>query len=448
MEGERVGGVQKSGKVKKRTFIQSVPGHRAALGDGRRANAMVTGLARVVVVASSSRGRGARGGRGGGRGRGHGRGRGREGRRGRDSADARPVRETVRTRESSRATESFAGVDEVVVERNLRAVSDVARALRRHGEASRLSAAPGASYEGDGFRLVRCMPHLKRREADAAVSAGRVLVNGELVRPSRRVRGGDVVTLDGRVMNWEPYAVAVEAELSDDAAGATSRFVYLAYNKPRGVVCTMEPGQRTSLHYVLERERKRLNNVRVFPVGRLDKDSSGLVLLTNDGRVSDALLDPSRKAEKEYDVDVDREVNEEDARRLAEGVVITTTQQRGMEETTAATQPCRVTKIGERSLRFVLKEGRNRQIRKMCEALTYDVRVLHRTRIDELRLGELERGGLRPLDEDELRALSARVRARSEASKENKSSERRRRRQAIDANPDGWGAKIFERKRK
>ena len=222
-----------------------------------------------------------------------------------------------------------------------------------------------------------------------------------------------MVTLDGRVMNWEPYAVAVEAELSDDAAGATSRFVYLAYNKPRGVVCTMEPGQRTSLHYVLERERKRLNNVRVFPVGRLDKDSSGLVLLTNDGRVSDALLDPSRKAEKEYDVDVDREVNEEDARRLAEGVVITTTQQRGMEETTAATQPCRVTKIGERSLRFVLKEGRNRQIRKMCEALTYDVRVLHRTRIDELRLGELERGGLRPLDEDELRALSARVRARS-----------------------------------
>lgn len=445
MEGERVGGVQKSAKVKKRTFIQSV---QSALVDGRRANAMVTGLARVVVVASSSRGRGARGGRGGGRGRGHGRGRGREGRRGRDSADARPVRETVRTRESSRATESFAGVDEVVVERNLRAVSDVARTLRRHGEASRLSAAAGASYEGDGFRLVRCMPHLKRREADAAVSAGRVLVNGELVRPSQRVRGGDVVTLDGRVMNWEPYAVAVEAELSDDAAGATSRFVYLAYNKPRGVVCTMEPGQRTSLHYVLERERKRLNNVRVFPVGRLDKDSSGLVLLTNDGRVSDALLDPSRKAEKEYDVDVDREVNEDDARRLAEGVVITTTQQRGMEETTAATQPCRVTKIGERSLRFVLKEGRNRQIRKMCEALTYDVRVLHRTRIDELRLGELERGGLRPLDEDELRALSARVRARSEASKENKSSESRRRRQAIDANPDGWGAKIFERKRK
>ena len=296
-------------------------------------------------------------------------GRGREGRRGRDSADSRPVRETVRTRESSRATESFAGVDEVVVERNLRAVSDVARALGRpRGES--VERRGGRELRGDGFRLVRCMPHLKRREADAAVSAGRVLVNGELVRPSQRVRGGDVVTLDGRVMNWEPYAVAVEAELSDDAAGATSRFVYLAYNKPRGVVCTMEPGQRTSLHYVLERERKRLNNVRVFPVGRLDKDSSGLVLLTNDGRVSDALLDPSRKAEKEYDVDVDREVNEEDARRLAEGVVITTTQQRGMEETTAATQPCRVTKIGERSLRFVLKEGRNRQIRKMCEALT------------------------------------------------------------------------------
>ena len=153
---------------------------------------MVTGLARVVVVASSSRGRGARGGRGGGRGRGHGRGPGTRGKAGTIRPDARPVRETVRTRESSRATDSFAGVDEVVVERNLRAVSDVARTLRetRRGESVERRAA-GASYEGDGFRLVRCMPHLKRREADAAVSAGRVLVNGELVlRPSQRVRGG------------------------------------------------------------------------------------------------------------------------------------------------------------------------------------------------------------------------------------------------------------------
>ena len=412
--------------------------------------AMTCGLARasLIVVASSSRGRGGRGrgARGGGRGRG-----GRSGGRGRgaDSRDTRPVREGARTsraNESSRATESFVGVDDAVVERNLRAISDVAKTLARRGEASRLSGGEGERYEGDGFRLVRCMPQLKRREADAAVSAGRVLVNGELVRPSQRVRGGDVVTLDGRVMRWEPYARAVEAELRDDAAGGTSRFVYLAYNKPRGVVCTMEPGQRTSLHYVLERERKRLNGARVFPVGRLDKDSSGLVLLTNDGRVSDALLDPSRKAEKEYDVDVDREVSEDDARRLAAGVVITTTQQRGMEETTAATQPCRVTKIGARSLRFVLKEGRNRQIRKMCEALTYDVRVLHRTRIDSLRLGDLEIGGVRPLDEEELQALSARVRARAEASKETKSqsSESRRRQKAIDANPDGWGAKILE----
>jgi len=335
-----------------------------------------------------------------------------------------------------------------VTQRNLEAVSALAKSLVRHRDAD-----PDARYAGAGFRLVRCMPHLKRREADAAVTAGRVLVNGELVRPSTRVKSGDVVTLDGKPMRWEPYAASVEAELGEDAdGGSTTTFVYLLYNKPRGVVCTVEPGQRTSLLYALERERKRLKNARFFPVGRLDKDSSGLVLLTNDGRVSDALLDPSRKAEKEYDVDVHKEVREADVDRLAAGVVITTTQQRGLEETTAPTQPCEVRKIGNRNLRFVLKEGRNRQIRKMCEALGYDVTRLHRTRIDELMLGDLEVGGLRPLDEDELESLSARVRSSREVSADGNekasSAESKRRKAALEANPTGWGAKLYKEKKR
>lgn len=386
----------------------------------------------MVVRAAAARG----GGRGGGRGgRGAAGGRGRTGKQPPSRSPAKEYAPNI-------------VVDDAVTQRNLEAVSALAKTLVRHRDAD-----PDARYTGAGFRLVRCMPHLKRREADAAVTAGRVLVNGELVRPSTRVKSGDVVTLDGKTMRWEPYAASVEAELGEDVDGS-STFVYLLYNKPRGVVCTVEPGQRTSLLYVLERERKRLKNARFFPVGRLDKDSSGLVLLTNDGRVSDALLDPSRKAEKEYDVDVHKEVREADVDRLAAGVVITTTQQRGLEETTASTQPCEVRKIGNRNLRFVLKEGRNRQIRKMCEALGYDVTRLHRTRIDELTLGDLEVGGLRPLDEDELESLSARVRSSREASADGGGQEKapsvesKRRKAALEANPTGWGAKMYKEKKR
>ena len=217
------------------------------------------------------------------------------------------------------------------------------------------------------------MPHLKR-QADAAVSAGRVLVNGAL-GPSRRVLDGDVVTLDGRVMRWEARARAVEAGLGDpigDGSGDPGRhaFVYLKYHKPRGVVCTMEPSRADSLLFALKDEltalgrakraddaasadhagaratrgakarARRVKPARVFPVGRLDKESSGLVLLTDDGRVSEALLDPRRKAPKTYDVDVHPPASLADAETLARGMVIETTQQRTGIVTVAPTLPC------------------------------------------------------------------------------------------------------------
>jgi len=334
-------------------------------------------------------------------------------------------------------------------------------------------------YLGSGFRLVRCMPHLKRREADAAVSAGRVLVNGALVRPSRRVLDGDVVTLDGRVMRWEARANAVEAGLGDlgDGSGDPGRhaFVYLKYHKPRGVVCTMEPSRADSLLFALKDEltalgrakraddatsadhagaratrgakarARRVKPVRVFPVGRLDKESSGLVLLTDDGRVSEALLDPRRKAPKTYDVDVHPPASLADAETLARGVVIETTQQRTGIATVAPTLPCAVEPVEatrihaaakeedreeeapggaagsdasrnkertatEKSrrfatLRFVLREGRNRQIRKMCEAVGLEVTRLHRTEVGGVRLGDLEVGGVRRIEGGELDAL-------------------------------------------
>ena len=228
------------------------------------------------------------------------------------------------------------------------------RARRATPNADATDASSSASYTGSGFRLVRCMPHLKRREADDAVSAGRVRVNGELVRPSRRVVSGDVVTLDGRVQDWEAFAEASESSVGAPGSG----FAYLKYNKPRGVTCTMEASQRSSMMYALKDEIKALHGARLFPVGRLDRDSSGLVLLTDDGRVPEALLDPERKAPKVYEVDAIPPPTDADIARLAAGVTITTTQQRTMQTTTAPTLPCEVRRIdGRGALRFTLCEG-------------------------------------------------------------------------------------------
>lgn len=283
---------------------------------------------------------------------------------------------------------------------------------------------------------MRCMPHLKRREADDAVSAGRVRVNGELVRPSRRVVSGDVVTLDGRVQDWEAFAEASESSVGAPGSG----FAYLKYNKPRGVTCTMEASQRSSMMYALKDEIKALHGARLFPVGRLDRDSSGLVLLTDDGRVPEALLDPERKAPKVYEVDAIPPPTDADIARLAAGVTITTTQQRTMQTTTAPTLPCEVRRIdGRGALRFTLCEGRNRQIRKMCETVGSEVTRLHRLAVGDVSLGDLEVGGVRRLEGDELEALRRAVAAAANGEARGQHGTETRR---VKTAPDGWGARI------
>ena len=258
--------------------------------------------------------------------------------------------------------------------------------------------------------------------------------------------------------------------------------MYLKYNKPRGVTCTMEPSQRSSMLYALKDELKvlaeakaRLLNddaskrdvkiggpARVFPVGRLDRDSSGLVLLTDDGRVPEALLDPRNKASKTYDVDVDRFVSDASIEKLRSGVVITTTQQRDGIETTAATSPCDVFRIpvtkgshGADALRFVLTEGRNRQIRKMCEAIGVEVTSLHRRSIGDVSLfsatedgderkektsagSVLECGGVRAVEGEELMYL-ARAVAESAARRQAARTGGAKTRAAA---PEGWGKRI------
>jgi 23S rRNA pseudouridine2604 synthase len=212
-----------------------------------------------------------------------------------------------------------------------------------------------------------------RREADAWIAAGRVTVNGRPGELGTRVAEGDDVQVDGKPLPER------------------RRAVYLALNKPRGVTCTTErdvPGN--IVDFVGHRQR-------IFPIGRLDKDSEGLILLTNDGDIVNEILRVEHGHEKEYEVTVDRPVTPAFLSMMAAGVRI------GGEKT----EPCAVTRTGPASFRIVLTQGLNRQIRRMCSALGWRVRSLRRVRIMHIRLGALASGRWRNLTDAEIRPLLA-----------------------------------------
>ena len=210
-----------------------------------------------------------------------------------------------------------------------------------------------------------------RREADAWIAAGRVSVNGAVATLGTQVEDGDSVCVDGAPV------------------GAKSQRVYIALNKPVGITCTTEthvPGN--IVDFVGHRER-------IFPVGRLDKDSEGLILLTSDGDIVNEILRVENRHEKEYLVTVDRPLTPEFMAGMAEGVDILGTR----------TLPCVVSAQGRSRFRIVLTQGLNRQIRRMCTAFDYTVRRLQRVRIVNIELGDLPVGKWRDLSEAELRGL-------------------------------------------
>ena len=210
-----------------------------------------------------------------------------------------------------------------------------------------------------------------RRQADAAIAEGRVRVNGETATLGTQVGEGDRVELDGR---------PVQARLE---------FVYLALNKPVGITCTTERHvEGNIIDFVGHPER-------IFPIGRLDKDSEGLILLTNNGDIVNELLRVENRHEKEYEVTVDREVSDEFLRGMAHGVDILGQR----------TLPCAVRRIGRNGFGIILTQGLNRQIRRMCAVFDYQVRRLRRVRINNLRLDGLGVGRWRDLDREELRGL-------------------------------------------
>jgi 23S rRNA pseudouridine2604 synthase len=210
-----------------------------------------------------------------------------------------------------------------------------------------------------------------RREADQWIEAGRVTVNGARAVLGTQVEDGDEVRVDGAPLRPKPQRV------------------YLALNKPVGVECTTD--------------REVAGNIvdfvgypeRIFPIGRLDKDSEGLILLTNDGDIVNTVLRAENEHEKEYVVAVDRPLTAAFLAGMAAGVPILGT----------VTNPCRVTQVGRNTFRIVLTQGLNRQIRRMCEHFGYTVRRLQRVRIMHVHLGSLPVGKWRTLTPAELRGL-------------------------------------------
>jgi 23S rRNA pseudouridine2604 synthase len=215
-----------------------------------------------------------------------------------------------------------------------------------------------------------------RREADRLIEAGRVTINNVVAKLGDQVSPQDVIARDGQPIAW-----------------GQSR-IYIKYHKPVGVTTTSEA-------HVPRNIIKEIGHPdRIFPIGRLDKDSSGLILLTNDGDIVNDILRTEFGHEREYEVVLDRPYDESLLTRLAAGVVILGRK----------TKACRVERLGVKRFKIVLVEGRNRQIRRMCHALGYRVVALQRVRIMHITLAGLRSGAWKPLSPRELQELHRTVR--------------------------------------
>ena len=212
-----------------------------------------------------------------------------------------------------------------------------------------------------------------RREADQWIEAGRITINGRVARLGDRVAPGDTIARDGTVVPWG------------------NRPVYIKFHKPLGVTTTCELDVPDNIIAYIGHAR------RIFPIGRLDRDSSGLILLTNDGEIVNQVLRAEHGHEKEYLVQVDRPFDQAFLDRMAVGVVILDKK----------TKPCTASRRGPREFRLILTEGRNRQIRRMCETLGYRVTALHRIRVMNITLEGLAVGQWNNLSDREREDLFA-----------------------------------------
>lgn len=229
----------------------------------------------------------------------------------------------------------------------------------------------------DGVRINKFLGsagYCSRREADRLVGEGRVFIDGNMADMGSRVMPGQKVYVDGK-------AVVPEEEN-----------ILIAVNKPRGIVCTTT-------------DKQGANNIvdflgcdkRIYPVGRLDKDSEGLLLMTNDGELMNNILTGKNEHEKEYIVEVDKNLSDDFECRMSEPMYL--------KELDKTTRPCRVFKTGKKTFRIILKQGLNRQIRRMCSNLGYKVVKLKRIRIMNIELNDLPAGATRKIEGSEYEKL-------------------------------------------
>lgn len=228
-----------------------------------------------------------------------------------------------------------------------------------------------------------------RREADRLIEAGKVTVDGRRAEMGEKVTGQEVIFCDGK-----PVGKA--------AGGKKVKPVLLAVNKPRGVVCTTSDKDRAP--NVLDLIQYP---VRVYPVGRLDKDSEGLLLMTNQGELANQIMHAGNLHEKEYLVTVDQPFNAAFLKKMREGVEL--------KELGVTTRPCKVEAVGPKSFKIILTQGLNRQIRRMCGELGYCVVTLKRIRIMNILLGRLNTGDFRKVTPKEWEELSWQLEAAAEA---------------------------------
>ncbi|MBF9254344.1 23S rRNA pseudouridine(2604) synthase RluF [Pontibacter sp. 172403-2] len=215
-----------------------------------------------------------------------------------------------------------------------------------------------------------------RREADKLIEQGRVMVNGKIPEVGTKVTVHDKIRIDGQTL-----------EVNREAP------VYIALNKPAGIITTTDLSQRDNIiRFVNYPER-------IFPIGRLDKDSEGLIFLTNDGDIVNKILRAGNRHEKEYLVTVDKTITPDFINKMSTGVGILGVQ----------TKKCFVAQEGPNRFRIILTQGMNRQIRRMCEALGYEVITLQRTRIMNITLAKLPLGQWRNLTEEEIRVIQSMV---------------------------------------
>lgn len=217
--------------------------------------------------------------------------------------------------------------------------------------------------------------YCSRRAADKLIEQGRVTINGIVPEMGTKIAEGDVVKVDGKLISTP-----------------REDFVYLAFNKPVGIVCTTDTGvEKDNIIDFINYPK------RIFPIGRLDKPSEGLIFLTNDGDIVNKILRARNNHEKEYIVRVNKPIREEFIKKMGNGVPILDT----------ITKKCKIEKVNDFTFRIILTQGLNRQIRRMCEYLDYRVVTLKRIRIMNIHLGDLAKGEYRKFTPKEFEELNS-----------------------------------------